>query len=143
MAGTPEMQEHFPAGAWMAGMPKNEGALSGWCLDGPTHRKRSSIFSTHGWRTCRRSVFRRGHYQTVASNVHKLKLPQAALHRPRCGIVRTAQCAALIAPYLVVGTCRVQQGRRPHCTDHVAASFERRNALRLLRPTWLSALVAC
>src|SRR5258706_2400210 len=33
--------------------------------------------------------------------------PQAALHRPRCGIVRTAQCAALIAPYLVVGTCRV------------------------------------
>jgi hypothetical protein len=46
MAGTPKMQEHFSAGAWMAPHPENEGhfqldrhagnagAISGACLDG-------------------------------------------------------------------------------------------------------------
>jgi hypothetical protein len=47
MAGTPEMQEQFPAGAWTARHPENEviwldrhagnaGAISGGCLDRTT-----------------------------------------------------------------------------------------------------------
>jgi len=49
MAGTPEMQEHFPAGAYLRTIPKNEvplrgirwyagnaGAFSGGCLNGTT-----------------------------------------------------------------------------------------------------------
>jgi len=45
MAGMPEMQEQFPAGAWKPAIPKNEmfarqEQFSGGCLYGPTSSKR-------------------------------------------------------------------------------------------------------
>jgi hypothetical protein len=41
MAGMPEMQEHFPAGAWTARYAENEGEFFRWCLDGRHTAKRS------------------------------------------------------------------------------------------------------
>jgi hypothetical protein len=53
MAGTPEMQEHFPAWPWMAGTPEMQEHFSAWpCMPGDAaifREKRSAAISARAY----------------------------------------------------------------------------------------------